>query len=445
MLNKILTAIWGDLTKDEFKKFGLLAVTFLLIIGAYWLLRPLKDGIFASTVGIKHQPTAKIISLCFLVPLILLYSKLIDMVKKQTLFYIIGGIYIIGFSVIGLLLSHPTIGLANKVESTSRYLGWCAYLMIESYGSLMVALFWSFVASLTDPKTAKKGFPLIIFGAQFGAIAGPTLATFAKELGLPFLLGVTVSTIGVVIISIIIFNKIIPIEKKHQEKTSSKRKTGMMAGLKIIFSKSYVLGIFAVATFYEIVGTIIDFQMKILARQTYTTPESFTEFLGRFGQAANGIALFFSLVGTSFFIRKFGITFCLTLFPALTGIVLSVVYLYPSLWIVFGGMVTIRALTYALNNPSKEILYVPTSKDVKFKAKSWIDMFGARSAKAVGAFITGAFKHSTTKLMTYGSLISLAVISIWIIAALFVGKKCTQLTESGEIIESNDEIKNRKK
>jgi AAA family ATP:ADP antiporter len=135
----------------------------------------------------------------------------------------------------------------------------------------------------------------------------------------------------------------------------------------------------------------------------------------------------------------------LTLFPVLTGIVLSVVYLYPSLWIVFGGMVAIRALTYALNNPSKEILYVPTSKDVKFKAKSWIDMFGARSAKAVGAFITGAFKHSTTKLMTYGSLISLAVISIWIIAALFVGKKCTQLTESGEIIESNDEIKNRKK
>ncbi len=445
MLNKLLRTIWGDLSKDEFKKFGLLAVTFLLIIGAYWLLRPLKDGIFASTVGIKYQPTAKIISLCFLVPLILCYSKLVDIVKKQTLFYIIGSVYIVGFSIVGLLLSHPTIGLANKVESTSRYLGWCSYLMIESYGSLMVALFWSFVASSTDPKTAKKGFPLIIFGAQFGAITGPTLATFAKELGLPFLLGVTVATIAMMIGSIIIYNKAIPTEKKDEEKTSSKKKTGMIAGLKIIFTKSYVLGIFAVATFYEIVGTIIDFQMKILARQTYTTPESFTEFLGRFGQIANGIALFFSLVGTSFFIRKFGITFCLTLFPVLTGIVLSIVYLYPSLWIVFGGMVAIRALTYALNNPSKEILYVPTSKDVKFKAKSWIDMFGARSAKAVGAAVTGTFKHSTTKLMTYGSLISLAVISIWIVAALFVGKKCTQLTESGDIIESNDEIKNKER
>jgi AAA family ATP:ADP antiporter len=67
------------------------------------------------------------------------------------------------------------------------------------------------------------------------------------------------------------------------------------------------------------------------------------------------MALFFSLVGTSYFIRKFGVTFCLTLFPILTGLVLTVVYIFPNLWIVFGGMVTIRALTYALNNPSKKI------------------------------------------------------------------------------------------
>jgi AAA family ATP:ADP antiporter len=93
----------------------------------------------------------------------------------------------------------------------------------------------------------------------------------------------------------------------------------------------------------------------LLAREVYVTAETFTQFLGRFGQIANGMALFFSLVGTSYFIRKFGVTFCLTLFPILTGLVLTVVYIFPNLWIVFGGMVTIRALTYALNNPSKKI------------------------------------------------------------------------------------------
>jgi AAA family ATP:ADP antiporter len=40
------------------------------------------------------------------------------------------------------------------------------------------------------------------------------------------------------------------------------------------------------------------------------------------------------------------------------------------------------------------ILYIPTTKDVKFKAKSWIDMFGGRAAKSVGSMINAQF---TTK------------------------------------------------
>jgi hypothetical protein len=62
---------------------------------------------------------------------------------------------------------------------------------------------------------------------------------------------------------------------------------------------------------------------------------------------------------------------------------------------------------------------------------------------AVGASITGAFKHSTTALMTYGTLISLAVISIWTVAAVFVGRKCTMLTETGQIIVSDDEMEQK--
>ena len=38
--------------------------------------------------------------------------------------------------------------------------------------------------SITDTNTAKSGFGLITWGAQFGAIAGPTLGKRAKSLGL---------------------------------------------------------------------------------------------------------------------------------------------------------------------------------------------------------------------------------------------------------------------
>jgi AAA family ATP:ADP antiporter len=51
-------------------------------------------------------------------------------------------------------------------------------------------------------------------------------------------------------------------------------------------------------------------------------------------------------------------------------------------------------MSYALNNPCKEMLYQPTSSSVKFKCKSWIDTFGARGCKATGSLVTNAFANS---------------------------------------------------
>jgi len=45
-------------------------------------------------------------------------------------------------------------------------------------------------------------------------------------------------------------------------------------------------------------------------------------------------------------------------FPMMLVIVVCVVYFAPSIWTLFGVMVSIKGLSYALNNPSKEMLYM---------------------------------------------------------------------------------------
>lgn len=80
-------------------------------------------------------------------------------------------------------------------------------------------------------------------------------------------------------------------------------------------------------------------------------------------------------------------------------------------------------------------MYIPTSKDAKFKSKAWVDMFGGRFAKATGARITNFYKHNLNDLMIYGSIFSFGLIGVWILAALFVGRKNQQLIKEGEIIE----------
>ena len=433
MLQKIKQALWGDLTGEELKRFGMLALTLLFIIGTYWLMRPLKDGLFVSIVGKNYLPYAKMLSFCFILPLVLVYAKLVDLVEKQKLFYILCTAYAILFLVITYFISHPTIGLENTVASKNRILGWVIYLAIESFGSLLPSLFWSFVASSTDTKSAKKGYGLIIFGAQIGSMAGPALAINAQYLGIPFL--TIMVSVGLMIVPLLIKIFITMYPKAAETSISTtKKKTSPTEGLKLLFKKNYLLGVLGISTLYEIVGTILDLQLKFLAADAYKTPEQLTAFLGTFGLAVNATTFILALVGTSYFIRNFGLTFCLVAYPVCVSIVVVNAWAFPILWVIFGAMVLVKALSYALNNPCKEMMYIPTSKDVKFKAKSVIDMFGVRSAKATGSGIK-ALVTNTIAPIAYGSIISLGVIGVWIGAALYVGRTNKKLTESGHIIE----------
>jgi len=430
-------------SKDNFqvyekRKFFMLALVFLFLIGVYWMLRSLKDSVFANTVGLAYQPIAKMASLCFLIPLILGYSKLVDIFQKHLLFYFIGGFYALLFLGLGYCLSLPVIGLDNAVEDPTRIIGWVCYLGIESFGSLMVALFWSFVASSTSPESAKIGYPKIISGAQLGSISGPYLVTKAESLGIPNLMYISFSWIILIILLIAIYVRVVPPSltgiSENDDSGDAKKNTGMLEGIRLLFKYKYVAGIFCVATFYEIVGTILDYQMKVLARQAYTTPETFATFMAQFGMACNMTTMIISLIGTSFIMRKWGLTVCITLFPVTVGAVVTFVYFSPSKEIFFGAMIVIKCFTYALNNPAKEIMYIPTSKDIKFKTKGWIDMFGSRSMKALGSLVNNTFKESTQTLLTYGTIMSLGVVFIWIFVAAYVGKTFEKLSKENKIL-----------
>jgi len=431
MFSKIKRALWGDITGQEFKRFGMLSLTFLFLIGTYWLMRPLKDTLFMRIVGRSYIPYAKMLSVVILFPLIMLYSKLVDMVEKQKLFYILCTAYASLFIVVSILLKHPTIGMANTATSPDRMLGWLIYIGIESFGSMLPALFWSFVASNTDTASAKKGYGLIIFGAQIGSITGPLLATQAEFIGLPTLL--TLVACGVLIVPILIKVFITMYPTAAEATVVNQKKTGMFEGLRLLLSRPYLMGILGVATLYEVIGTVVDYQMKFVVDESCKTPEQVARFLGWFGASANSLTLVFALLGTAYFIRRFGLTICLVLFPVCVGLVIVNIMTFPSLTTLFVGMIVIKGLSYALNNPCKEIMYIPTSKDAKFKAKSWIDSFGGRSSKAVGSGINAIFVNMAD-LLLYGSLISLGIVGIWIVIAMYVGKTNKKLVETGTVI-----------
>ena len=191
--------LYGDMSAFDAKKFGILAFMFFNLIGSYWLLRPLKDGVFYTIVGLEYLPTAKMLSFAVIIPLILAYSKMVDIFPRHKLIYIICGLYASLFGVITFCLTLPEIGLMNTNSSPDRWIGWITYFGIESFGSICVALFWSFVTSSTSATSAKKGYPLIVMGGQIGSILGPSLATQSAYFSIPNLFLIAVVEICLVL------------------------------------------------------------------------------------------------------------------------------------------------------------------------------------------------------------------------------------------------------
>ncbi|MCF7800122.1 hypothetical protein K9M16_03945 [Candidatus Babeliales bacterium] len=448
---KIIKFLWGDLTKQEYKKIGILAAAMMLIIGNYWMLRVTKDALFNLFVGYKaYGPVVKMISPCIMLVAVLFYSKLVDLLKRSSLLYLMCAFYGAAFLLLGFFIAKPDLVMVSQTSVLyplfswipGKGLGWVAYLLLESYGSLLIAVFYSFVASVMTADLAKKGYGFMFVFIQFATVVGILITRFVvKKSGgfsLIYILGglfVLIAPFFIKLYLSVFSKEVAALHTAHEPK---KQQTGFFEGARLILTHPYVLGIFVVASFYEIVHFIIEYQMGVTALSVCTSNE-FAVFKSYQGLGIQSLALFFLFIGgTSIFMRKFGMKFCLITFPVTIGFVLTVSYIvYASgisnayfMWVLLGASVAIKGLNYALNKPTSEVMYIPTSKDVKFKSKGWIDMFGLRATKAVGGGITWI-----SPLFLFGVAASLGVVAVWIFVASFVGNKFNELQKDNKIIE----------
>ena len=130
MINKVRDNFGGE----DFVRVIWLSSTLFFIVGGYWLLRSLKDPIMSSISGVEYIPQAKIVSLFAVFACVAIYNKLLDMMPKHHLFYLMGATYGGLFFIMGLLLYHPTIGLPNTKADPSRLLGMFICLFSFSIG-----------------------------------------------------------------------------------------------------------------------------------------------------------------------------------------------------------------------------------------------------------------------------------------------------------------------
>lgn len=432
------------------------AATFFFVIGSYSILRSLKTSIFLGFVGREYEPLAKILSIVVTVPVILLYAKVVDKFKRHQAVYFFIGFYAIFAFVFAYWFAHPAYGLSNTQTSPYRLVGWAFEIFMDLFQALVVGTFWSFINSISTPTFASKGYGLIVAGSRVGGILTPLISWLILEksgipgtISIPLLTASTGVLLFLALYCMYLVKNRIPESKLHGyeasyqvEKSHEKahKSTSAFEGLRLMLTEPYVLSIFGLVFSFEVINIIFDYQMHVLMSiESNNQVHAMSSFMLFYTGTWQALSLLFALFGTSTLLKKFGVQRCLIIMPLMTMVLAILPILYPRLSMIFVVMVILRALNYGFNQPLKEMLFIPTVKDIQFKSKAWIDSFGRTFAKTTGSTLNVfAIMRAPSFFLILESFFSIGLAIIWTFIALMVGTRYAKTILNNDVIGKKD-------
>lgn len=453
MFINYLISFYG-LDQQEMRKFAFLGLIFAFTIGIYWMLSPLRDSIFCLMCGVSNIPLAKFISLFLSIPIVMGYSILITRYLRHQVFYILCAIYALLALIFVYFLAHEVYGVDQiniiktcidgrdlfcHTQLISRYLAWALYMYVESFGALMVTLFWSFASDTTKPESASAGFSFVAMGGQLGGIIGPLMVlVFVRKLGEAVLL--FWAAIAIILLGICIYVFMSKISNdclegyQASKKEHSLRQTSFMQGLKLLLCERYLLGIFAIVAICEVINTIFDYKLRTVAQNIYFGRE-LTYCFSSFGMWINIIGFLCLILGINKIGLRFGVKKSLLILPCLIGIAVILIYFNKDFMFLWLTNIVIRSFNYAFNQPIKEQLYIPTSKDTRYKAKVWIETFSARGSKVFGSSINYILEFISQDIFLLLSMVlSLGLVGVWLCAAMYVGNRYQEAINTNKTV-----------
>ena len=369
------------------------------------------------------------------------------------------------------LLGHPTIGLANTQTSPDRWFGWIFYLFVEGYTPFLVSVFWAFANSITSPEAAKKNYGVMVSASKVGGMVSSGLAWYLFSLNVSCVSGscedvqihqivMAFSSAMLIVVPFVIFylmkkvpgkylhgyEAVYQVEKQKikEEKIEEPKTIGesvsqffssIFSGLILLIRYPYVMGIFGMVYFYEVGATVLSYLRLGIAQSQSLNISQVSASLLKMIFLMHFVGFFISLFGTSNLLQRVGERTCLLLIPLLSGALLLYLMIETTPWALMCALVAFKAVNYAFSWPVRESLYIPTIKEIKFKAKSWVDAFGSKFAKMSGSL----FNHYVAHLglgytMPLHSFFFAGIITLWFLNAFLLGRRFDRAIANNEVI-----------
>ena len=139
-----------------------------------------------------------------------------------------------------------------------------------------------------------------------------------------------------------------------------------------------------------------------------------TAFSGSIIATVNLVGFLLQLFVTSRVIRFMGVRGALFILPVLALVNYSIIAVAPILAVVRIGKILENSTDYSIQNTLRQALFLPTSREAKYKAKAAIDTFFTRAGDVVSAGFVGLGQATGSVPVFAGLNVGLTAVWLWV-------------------------------
>jgi AAA family ATP:ADP antiporter len=381
-----LLFLFSDVRAGESYSALLLLVVVFLLLGAYYLLKPVREALILSEQGAEVKSYSAAGQAILLLGIIPMYGWVATKVNRIQL---LAGLMAFFIANLGLFWFFGIQGTREGVVF---------YIWLGIFNVFMVSSFWAFANDIYDEDQGTRLFPLIGIGMSLGALAGssmvsPLIKRF--QLGPYALMLIAAAILGICLLLILRVNSHETRRAHFNVVHQSRLPLGKEGGFQLILYDKYLFWIAVLIVLLNVVNTTGEYILAKFviaeAAKAGGNPKVFiSEFYGSFYSTVNILGLVLQALVTSRVFRLIGVRGALFVLPALALISYTGLALLPVLAVVRWTKILENSTDYSIMNTVRQALWLSTSLEAKYKAKAAIDTFCMRGGDVLQAGIVFA-------------------------------------------------------
>jgi AAA family ATP:ADP antiporter len=383
LVARLLSPI-ADVRDDEVLSALLMTLTMFLILAGYYLLKTAREQLILSEGGAEvksYSSAGQALLLLFIVPAYGAFASKVNrvqLIQWVTLFFA------------------ANLALFVAALSAGLHVGVVYFIWVGIFNVMVIAQLWAFANDLYSEEQGKRLFPLIGVGSSLGAWLGSLRAGVLVESFGPSRLLVGGASILVICVALTrLVDRVSAHSGGAQAARSVEKLQGGKSGFGMILSDRYLMLIAALTLLLNVVNTTGEYlfgrYVVLAAARASSDPAARQAFIGETYSSFFSYVNFAGFVLQMFFVSRvfkfLGVGRALFIHPlvALSGYVMMIAA--PSFQAIRLLKIADNSLDYSLGNTTKQALWLPTSREAKYKAKQAVDSFCQRAGDVLQAGI----------------------------------------------------------